>query len=98
MTNNILSVKNLYVKYDSNEIITNISFEIKPKDVFIILGPNGAGKTTLLRALLGLIPYDGEISWETTNVSYLPPQEFLQRKYLPPLTVEEFFLFKTSKK
>jgi len=48
----------------------------------------------LLRALLGLIPYEGEIVWESKNISYLPPQELIQRKYLPPMTVEEFFGFK----
>jgi ABC-type Mn/Zn transport systems, ATPase component len=92
----LLEVKNLSVSYDKVPIITNISFDVAQHDVFVILGPNGAGKTTLLRAMLGLIPYEGSITWQTKNISYLPPQEFLSRHNLLPLTVEEFFSFKTK--
>jgi len=94
MQKNILEVENLNVKFNNEEILKNISFNVKEREVLIILGPNGAGKTTLLRALLGLIPYKGKVLWRTKNVSYLPPQELVQRKYLPPLSIEEFFKFK----
>jgi len=94
MSETILKVKNLNVGLEKEEIIKDLSFEVKERDVLIILGPNGAGKTTLLRALLGLIPYEGEVVWKSKNISYLPPQELVQRKYLPPMTIEEFFKFK----
>lgn len=94
MSNEILKVKNLYVTLDGEEIIKDLSFEVREREVLIILGPNGAGKTTLLRSLVGLLPYKGEIHWATKNISYLPPQELLQRRVLPPLSIEEFFKFK----
>ena len=94
MSETILKVKNLNVGLEKEEIIKDLSFEVKERDVLIILGPNGAGKTTLLRALLGLIPYEGEVVWKSKNISYLPPQELVQRKYLPPMTIDEFFKFK----
>jgi zinc transport system ATP-binding protein len=94
MEKEILKVKNLNVKLNGQEIIKDLSFSVKEGEVLVILGPNGAGKTTLLRALLGLIPCRGEISWNTQSISYLPPQELFQRKDLPPFTVEEFFKFK----
>jgi len=94
MSETILKVKNLNVGLEKEEIIKDLSFEVKERDVLIILGPNGAGKTTLLKALLGLIPYEGEVVWKSKNISYLPPQELVQRKYLPPMTIEEFFKFK----
>ena len=90
----ILKVKNLSVKLDGEEIIKNLSFVVREGEVLMILGPNGAGKTTLLRTLLGLLPYRGNISWSTKDISYLPPQELLQRKNIPPLNIEEFFKFK----
>ena len=100
MSKGILEVKNLNVELGGQEVIKDLSFEVKKGEVLIILGPNGAGKTTLLRTLLGIIPYRGKISWSTKNISYLPPQELFQRKDIPPLTIEEFFKFKkvSSKK
>jgi len=94
MVEPILKVKNLNVNFGKEEIIKDLSFEVKKGSVLIILGPNGAGKTTLLRSLLGLIPYKGNIVWNSKKISYLPPQELVQRKYLPPMTIEEFFRFK----
>ena len=92
----ILSVDNLSVSVGGNRLIQNLSFDVKNQDILVLLGPNGAGKTTLLRALLGLIPYEGSVKWKTRKISYLPPQEFIQRDNLPPLNSEEFFRFKTD--
>jgi len=98
MQKEMLRVENLGVQFDGEQVLKNISFNVDKGEVLVILGPNGAGKTTLLRALLGLIPYAGKVSWKTKNISYLPPQELIQREYLPPLTIEEFFKFKKVSK
>ncbi len=92
----ILKVDNLSVKINNSLIVHNLSFELKKQDVLVILGPNGAGKSTLLRAIIGLIPYTGKIYWNTQHISYLPPQEFFERKDLPPLSIKDFFHFKNT--
>jgi zinc transport system ATP-binding protein len=94
MSGDILQVRNLDVVLDGEEIIKDLTFEVKERETLIILGPNGAGKTTLLRTLMGLNPYSGEITWTTKDISYLLPQELFQRKELPPLSIGEFFAFK----
>ncbi len=97
MPETILKVKNLSVVIDRREkIIENLSFEVKKGEFFIILGPNGAGKTTLFKALLGLIPHQGEIIWSKKNIKlgYLPerlsPSEFKKL----PISVKDFYKFK----
>lgn len=96
MLKTILKVNNLNVIIDGEKIINNLSFEVKEKEFFIILGPNGAGKTTLFKALLGLIPYQGHISWEKENLRFgylperLPRSEFKRL----PITVEDLYKFK----
>ncbi len=92
----ILTVQNLQIAYEGHQIISDLSFTVNQRDILIFLGPNGAGKTTLLRALQNLLPYQGSVSWNAQKISYLPPQEFLQRQNLPPLNVEEFYAFKTA--
>ncbi len=85
----ILSVKNLTVEFNDIAVLSNISFEFKKGDIFVIIGPNGAGKTVLFRALLGLIPYSGEIKWkENIRIGYVPQRFNVSRDF--PLTVEEF--------
>jgi len=96
MAQTILNVKNLNVVLNGEHILSDINFTLHKKEVLIVLGPNGAGKTTLLKALLNLIPYTGIVTWHTKKISYLPPQEFVQRKDLPPMTVHEFFLLKEA--
>lgn len=94
MPEEILDVRDLSVEFDGNKVIEDLSFSVNEGEVFIILGPNGAGKTTLLRALLGLIPYQGEVLWKTEDINYLPSQEFFRKRRTLPLSLEEFFELK----
>ena len=94
--NAVLTVNNLQIAYEGEQVISDLSFTVEKRDILIILGPNGAGKSTLLRAIQSLLPYQGTVSWNAQKISYLPPQEFLQRQNLPPLSIEEFYSFKMS--
>jgi sodium transport system ATP-binding protein len=38
--------------------VNQVSFDVRPSEVFGLLGPNGAGKTTTLRMILGLLQPD----------------------------------------
>lgn len=93
----ILKVENLSVSLKGEEIIKNLSFEVKRGDVLTILGPNGAGKTVLLKTLLGIFPYYGKISWKKgVKIGYVPQRVPFFK--IIPLSVEEFFSLKTKKR
>jgi len=90
---NILEVKNLTVSFNNEKATDNLSFNLKKGENLVIVGPNGAGKTVLLRALIGMIPFTGEIKWEKDiKIGYVP-QKILPEKNIP-LSIEEFFKFK----
>src|SRR4051812_2487359 len=58
----ILSVADLNVSYGSFRAVQNVSFEVRPGEIFGLLGPNGAGKTSSLSAVEGLLkPASGRI-------------------------------------
>lgn len=57
---NLLSVKNL----SSNDLFTNLSFNIVEKSFNILIGKNGVGKTTLIYSILGLVPCTGKVSFK----------------------------------
>lgn len=54
----ILKIENLSKTYKKIRVVDNISFEIKPGEVYGFLGNNGAGKTTTIKMILGLIKPD----------------------------------------
>ncbi len=94
--NPILETRKLSVSFDKQEVLKDVSFSVDEGDVLAIIGPNGAGKTVLFRALLGLIPFDGEIKWrEDARIGYVP-QKLFEKAELP-LTVKEFFVLKSDK-
>ena len=96
MAEKILEVKNLSVTLDGEEILKNLSFSVSRGETVAIIGPNGAGKTVLLRALLGIVPYSGEIYWAPgIKQGYVPQRMDFDRRI--PLTVKEFFLLKTKR-
>ena len=48
MSETILEVQHLGKSFGNNEILKDIDFSVKPKDVTCIIGPSGSGKSTLL--------------------------------------------------
>jgi len=90
---NILTVSGLNVEFDNHTILSDVSFEVGRDDTLAIIGPNGAGKSVLFRALLGLVPYKGTVTWSSdAKIGYVP-QKLVVGKDLP-LTVNEFLHFK----
>jgi branched-chain amino acid transport system ATP-binding protein len=95
----MLTVKNISAAYGMVQILRDVSFEVKEKEIVTIIGPNGAGKTTLVKTIIGLIhPKNGAISFKGENIEKLPPYEIVKRKLIlipegreifPRLTVEE---------
>ncbi|WP_342345544.1 ABC transporter ATP-binding protein [Pseudoxanthomonas helianthi] len=59
--NNVVSAHGLRKAYKNKLALDNTSFDIEPGKIIGLIGPNGAGKTTALKAILGLIPFEGEL-------------------------------------
>jgi len=96
----MLTINNLTVKYGDKIAVDSISFTVREGEVFGLLGPNGAGKTSTLKAIVGLVPYHGEIRLfdkpidvKAKNLIGYVPEEFM---LLESLTPKEFFEFVAS--
>nr|WP_315832066.1 ABC transporter ATP-binding protein [Bradyrhizobium prioritasuperba] len=64
----ILDVRNLSAGYGKIGVLSGIDLTIKAGERVTLLGPNGAGKTTLLRAISGLLPWKGDISFDGNSL------------------------------
>ncbi|MDD2392238.1 MAG: ATP-binding cassette domain-containing protein [Bacilli bacterium] len=94
----MLKVKNATKFYGSFKAVDNLSFEVKPGEIFGLLGVNGAGKTTTFRMIMGLLDFDaGEITLDGNKIDYSITDKigFLteERSLLTKMTVREQCLF-----
>jgi branched-chain amino acid transport system ATP-binding protein len=95
----MLEVENVSAGYGMVQILWNVSFKIKEKEIVSIIGPNGAGKTTLVKTITGLLPpKNGAIRFKGESIEKLPPYEIVKkginlipegREIFPRMTVEE---------
>lgn len=57
----MLRLKNISCNYGEENIIEEINFSVQKGEILSILGANGSGKSTLLKAIVGLLPYEGNL-------------------------------------
>ena len=57
----LLSLTDVTVGHGSRVVVRGLSLGVEAGEVFGLLGPNGCGKSTTLSAIVGLLPFHGEI-------------------------------------
>ncbi|HXQ80399.1 MAG TPA: ATP-binding cassette domain-containing protein [Opitutaceae bacterium] len=58
-----VKVEGLSKKFGSLAVLRNISFDVRPGEIFVIMGPSGSGKSVLLRHIAGLeTPTSGRVT------------------------------------
>lgn len=61
MSEAMLRVENLVVRYGDIRAVKGISFHVERGEILALVGANGAGKTTTLRAISGMLPHEGKV-------------------------------------
>ena len=92
-----IEIKSVSVRYHESfePVVKDISFTVDPSQIAMLIGPNGSGKSTLIKAMLGLLPFDGEIKIigrdiDACNhaIGYVPQTHSVDVSF--PMTVSEF--------
>ncbi|MFI3305128.1 MAG: ABC transporter ATP-binding protein [Rikenellaceae bacterium] len=91
----IVNFDNVSVSYGAQRVLSGVNLEIHSDDFMAVIGPNGGGKSSLIKALLGLVPHDGEISFDDSlrgdrgqlSIGYMPQVSLFDRAF--PITIEE---------
>ena len=72
----IVSLKDIFVRFDGEVILNHINLDIHEKEFVTILGPSGCGKTTTLRIIGGFVePESGDVIFDGTRINGLPPHK-----------------------
>ena len=60
----MLTIHALTVRQNKRTVLAGASFTARRGAVTGLIGPNGVGKTTLLRAVAGLLPHEGAVTFD----------------------------------
>lgn len=71
----MIEIKGVSKSFGDNQVLRNISFDVKEGEVVVLVGPSGSGKSTLLRCInfleefqSGQILVDGEpVGYESSQ-------------------------------
>jgi len=97
----MITLSHISKRYDSHDVLQDLSFTIKPGQIVGLLGPNGAGKTTTMNILTGcLAPTTGSVSVYGIDLLENPRAAKHHLGYLPEhpplypdMTVREYLCF-----
>jgi iron complex transport system ATP-binding protein len=72
-----LAARNVSVRYATRLAVEDVSFDARPGEVLAVLGANGSGKSSLLKALAGIQPHGGAVTWNggqaaAGSIGYMP--------------------------
>jgi ABC-2 type transport system ATP-binding protein len=94
----MLEVDGLTKRYGDKLALSNLSFAVRPGEVYGFVGANGAGKTTAMRIMLGVLRADsGEVRWQGRPVTFETRRRFgympEERGLYPKMRVTEHLVY-----
>jgi branched-chain amino acid transport system ATP-binding protein len=101
----MLKVKGIDVFYGDLQVLWDVSFEVKEKEILVLVGANGAGKSTTIRTVSSLIPpRKGSIEFDGVRLDKTPPYNVIAhgivhvpegRRLFPQMSVKENLIMGT---
>jgi ABC-2 type transport system ATP-binding protein len=94
----MLEIDGLTKRYGETIALSNLSFSVRPGEVYGFVGANGAGKTTAMRIMLGVLAADaGEVRWQGRKVTFETRRRFgympEERGLYPKMRVAEHLVY-----
>jgi branched-chain amino acid transport system ATP-binding protein len=68
----LLEVRGLCVTYGGIRAVRDVSFTVRGGEIVTLIGGNGAGKSSILRAISGLVPRAGTVSYAGQDLARVP--------------------------
>lgn len=74
---NLLEIRNLSVSYGNIKAVREISFGVGEGELVTLIGANGSGKTSILKAISGMTPFTGTITYSGRSLSDTPAHKIV---------------------
>jgi branched-chain amino acid transport system ATP-binding protein len=71
----MLRVEHLSVAFGGVKAVNDVTFEVRPGQVYTLIGPNGAGKTTIFNAISLIVPATGRVTFEGRDLTGMAPHQ-----------------------
>ena len=94
----MLKIDNLHAYYGKSHVLHGVAFDVQPGEIVALLGRNGSGRSTTAKAIMGLVDWEGSLTWKGQDlrgkkayeiahmgVGYVPES----RDVFPNLTVHQ---------
>lgn len=97
----MLQLDEIYAGYGASAVLRGVSFAVYPGEIVALLGRNGAGRSTTARAIMGQLPWRGQLHWRGHSLAALAPHQIARlglgyvpegREVFGALTVRENLL------
>lgn len=75
----ILDVKDLNVHYGGIHALKGVTFDVREGEIVSLIGANGAGKTTTLRAISGIVPFKGSVTFRGESLAGVAAHKIVGR-------------------
>ena len=94
----LLEISHLRAGYGQINVLADLAIDVEKGEIVVMLGANGAGKTTTMRAVSGMIPRTGSITFDGQLITKASPDAIVRagiaqvpqgRGTFPELSVEE---------
>ncbi len=80
MAHNELILTNVTKRFGGLTAVDDLSFTVKPGQIYGIIGPNGAGKTTVFNCITGIYKSEeGSVNWRGEEIRGLTPYQIVDR-------------------
>jgi ABC-type branched-subunit amino acid transport system ATPase component len=78
----ILEVRGLTKRFGGLSAVKNLSFDVKPGEIFGLIGPNGSGKSTAMKSIMGIErPTAGRVVFQGEDIAGLPAHKIARRGF-----------------
>ncbi|MGE0085357.1 MAG: ABC transporter ATP-binding protein [Desulfococcaceae bacterium] len=95
----MLKVNSINIYYGDLQVLWDVSFEVREKEIVVLIGANGAGKSTTIKAVSALLrPKSGTVEFEGERIDTVLPHKIIDRgivhvpegrRLFPTMSVEE---------